>query len=110
MATVAEIREQLLVFLAQEQSLNAFNEWLTRNTWNIHLESAEVRELAGDVELALAEHSNGILSRDELRARLAELIMSQRFNIVFAPAAPPDRPVANTSSSSVERRSFAVAA
>ena len=81
----------LLGFLAHEQTLNAFNEWLTRSTWNLHRQNPEVRELAGAIELALAECSNGDLSGNDLRKRLAGLIAVQRisFGDVNRPALLP---------------------
>jgi hypothetical protein len=78
MATATEIREQLTRFLAHEQPLNSFVEWLTRNTWNSHRADAEVRELAGSIELELAEYSNGHLTAKELRAKLSALARGHR--------------------------------
>ena len=78
MASATEIREQLTRFLAHEQPLNSFVEWLTRNTWNIHREDAEVRGLAGSIELEIAEYSNGHLTAEELRSRLDVLARPRR--------------------------------
>ena len=81
MATATEIREQLTRFLAHEQPLNSFVEWLTRNTWNIHRADAEVRELAGSIELELAEYSNGHLTAKELRSKLSALARGRRATV-----------------------------
>jgi hypothetical protein len=78
MATATEIREQLTRFLAHEQPLNSFVEWLTRNTWNIHRADAEVRELTGSIELELAQYSNGHLTAKELRSKLSALACGRR--------------------------------
>ncbi len=81
MATVAEIGDQLRRYLAQEQTLNAFNEWLTLNTWNLHQQPVDVQELTGEIELALAEFSNGHLTQDELRAHFRALMEAQRVSV-----------------------------
>jgi hypothetical protein len=78
MASATEIREQLTRFLSHKQSLRSFVEWLTRNTWNIHRESAAVRQLAGSIELELAEYSNGHLNEKELHSRLSKLVRIAR--------------------------------
>ena len=75
MATTLEIKDQLGRFLVNEQSLNEFNIWLAQNTWNIHLEEPDVQSLVGEIELALAEYSNGDLTLSDLRERLAELVV-----------------------------------
>jgi len=56
MLTEGKIKAQVRRLLAHEQSLNDFNEWLARNTWNITKEQPDsrARSLAGQIELALA--------------------------------------------------------
>jgi hypothetical protein len=78
MASVAEIRENLVRLLAREQSLNSFTDWLTRSTWNIHRENDEVRELVGEIHSALAEYSNRHLNAQGLRQKLSALTGSRR--------------------------------
>ena len=75
MTTTLEIKDQLGRFLVKEQSLNEFNIWLAQNTWNIHLEEPDVQSLVGEIELALAEYSNGDLILSDLRERLSSLIV-----------------------------------
>ena len=55
MATALEISDQIVRHLAGEQSLTAFSIWLTRHTWNIHREEPQVRNLVGEIELALTD-------------------------------------------------------
>lgn len=77
MLTVGEINDQIGRFLAHEQSLNDLNEWMARNTWNITKEQpdSQARAVAGQVELALAEYSNGDLTLSDLRHRLSSLLV-----------------------------------
>jgi hypothetical protein len=77
MLTVSEINDQIGRFLAQQQSLNDLNEWMARNTWNITQEQpdSQARTIAGQIELALAEYSNGDLTLSDVRERLAELVV-----------------------------------
>src|SRR5260370_33709753 len=87
MTSAAEIRENLARFLAREQSLNSFTDWLTRSTWNIHREDDEVRKLAGEISSVLAEYSNRHLNAQELRQKLSALTRSHRATIPPRPRA-----------------------
>jgi hypothetical protein len=78
MASVIEIRENLVRLLNHEQSLNAFTDWLTRSTWNIQRESGEVKELAGKIHSVLAEFSNRHISPQQLRRKLSALTAGQQ--------------------------------
>jgi len=74
MATVVQISDELGRLLDGEQDLRQFNEWLARNTWNIHRESPDVQELVGTISIALAEYSDGQLDLLTLRQQLAGLV------------------------------------
>ena len=76
MLTVSEKNHQIGRFLAHGQSLNDLNEWMVRNTWNITQErpDSQARTVAGLIELAVAEYSNGDLTLSDLRERLSSLI------------------------------------
>ncbi len=80
MVNVAKIKSQIERFLADQVSLGDFNEWLARNTWNVTREqpNSQARILAGRIELALAEYSEGHLSLRDLRKRLAAIVSAQR--------------------------------
>jgi hypothetical protein len=68
------IRQHLVDYLAGQISLDDFTSWLVGATWNVaSTESAGAAELTYSVELALAEHSSGLLSDEELRAELRAL-------------------------------------
>jgi hypothetical protein len=83
MANLQEIRRELARFLAHEVTLDAFNEWLSRNTWNIQRESSPVKDLVGAIELMLVEFSNGHRSETEVREHLTALLPNREFTIVF---------------------------
>jgi hypothetical protein len=70
----AEIREKLSELLSGRLDLESFEDWLVQHSWNMHLDSdPAAQDLAAGVELALAEHSSGHLSDDELRQELHAL-------------------------------------
>jgi hypothetical protein len=98
MGSVQEVREELTKFLAHAQTLDALNEWLGRNTWNIHRESSAVRDLVGAIELRLAEFSSGHWDEKELREHLAALLPNREFTISFDRVLQ-SMPTATTSSS-----------
>lgn len=77
MATALAISDQVVRHLAGEQSLTDFSIWLTRHTWNIHREEPQVRNLVGEIELALTDYSNGHSSEAELRRHLLGLVSLQ---------------------------------
>jgi hypothetical protein len=83
MASAQEVREELTKFLAHAQTLDALNEWLSRNTWNLHRESSAVKELVGAIELRLAEFSNGHWDEKELREHLVALLPKRESTISF---------------------------
>lgn len=68
------IRHHLAAYLAGALSLDEFTAWLVAATWNIGtMGDAAASDLAYSIELALAEHSSGLLTLDELRAELQDL-------------------------------------
>jgi hypothetical protein len=65
-----DIREKLL----QLGSLDEFEDWLVRNSWNMHLDSnPSAQRLVGKIELALAEFYDGYVTEPLLRQRLRNL-------------------------------------
>ncbi len=79
MPKVAQVRKQLAKFFAGKLSLPDFEEWLTRETWNIQrLKDSTVWDLAGAIELRLAEYSNGHLDEKELRTLLMRVAANQK--------------------------------
>ena len=102
MTSVQEIREELAKFLAHAQTLDALNEWLGRNTWNIHREDASVRDLVGAIELRLAEFSDGHCEENELREHLTALLPNREFTISFDRVLQPIQTATTSSSTSYQ--------
>jgi hypothetical protein len=80
MVTVSQIKIQIRRLLDHERSLDDFNQWLASNSWNITKEqpNSKARAMTGEIELALAEYSEGHLSMHDLRERLSALLSSPR--------------------------------
>lgn len=74
MLAYAELRNELVRLLAEEISLDSFEDWFVQRSWNMHKDSDLVAQrLAYAVELRLAEHDSGQLSESELRKELLQL-------------------------------------
>lgn len=70
-----EIRTRLGRYLNGKSSLRQFREWFDVETWGLAAESdSPARQIAGEIELRLAEFTNGHLSEAELRALLQPLL------------------------------------
>ncbi|MGH9358905.1 MAG: hypothetical protein ACRD1O_07005 [Terriglobia bacterium] len=75
MVSEFEIREWLSRLVAQEITLDVFEDWFVSNTWNIHRQGGdEAQKLAYAVELRLAEHSSGHLNSNGLRRELEPFV------------------------------------
>lgn len=82
----AAIRHQLVSYLSDRMSLDEFTAWLVGATWNIEsMSEPEASQLAYAIELALAEHTSGLLTLEELRAELRSL--SQHVSLDLTPRA-----------------------
>jgi hypothetical protein len=70
-----EIRDWLARYLNGDLSLHQFEDWFVPVAWNIEqTKNPKANELAGEVELRLAEFSNGHWTEAELRSRLEPLV------------------------------------
>jgi len=70
-----EIRERLGQYLDRKISLHDFQAWFVPVLWNIEqTHNAKAIELAGEVELQLAEYTNDDWTEDELRSELQPLV------------------------------------
>lgn len=79
---VVAIRRHLSAYLAGTVSLDELKDWMVDATWNIEeAASPDVRQLAYDIELALAEESSGFLTREELHTDLLELVDHAGLNV-----------------------------
>lgn len=75
--TDLEIRAALVRDLNGEISLAEFEDWLVPAAWNIEQTgNREATDLAGDIELRLAEFSNGHWTEPELHTKLEPLAAS----------------------------------
>jgi hypothetical protein len=72
-----EVRAKLEELLSDELGLEDFEDWLVQRSWNMHLDSSAVaQDLVSAIELALAEHSSGHLSDEQLREDLSSCLQS----------------------------------
>lgn len=65
------IRERLLQYVNGELGREDFERWFLEQTWELDLrENPGLRGLCGEIELCLAELSNGDWTEEELRGLL----------------------------------------
>jgi hypothetical protein len=84
-----EIRERLGRYLSRDISLHDFQSWFVPVLWNIEqTQNAEAIELAGEIELRLAEFSNGDWTEAELRSKLEPLVSMYRTELIPLPQRP----------------------
>lgn len=70
-----EIHNQLVRYLADEIPLEEFRDWFDQSTWDGELQgNTGENELAAEIELRLAEFSNGHRDEADLRSVLRPLI------------------------------------
>ena len=107
MASAYQIREQVASFLLNEQSLGSLMDWLTRSVWTADPRALEARQLAGDIELIVAEYSAHHIDQGELSRQLFNLLStltiggpatsttsttSSRTSLIFVGMSRPHRP------------------
>jgi hypothetical protein len=69
------IREQVGSFLSGNLTLPQFQDWLVANTWDIEEHGdSHATDLTYEIKLALAEHSRGDITGDELRNRMSQAV------------------------------------
>jgi len=74
MITVDQTRAMLQQVIAAGVSLDQFDEWLSKASWNMHHDSSpEAISLVGKIELLLAEYDDGLQSEQETLSSLAAL-------------------------------------
>lgn len=70
-----EVRRQLVCYLSKKISLDDFEDWLVPRSWNFHKESSpSLQALIAEIELLLAEFSNGHRTEKELKQALLPLV------------------------------------
>jgi hypothetical protein len=77
MITVSQIREHLQSLLDSNdpKSLDEFEDWFVRASWNMHQDSdLGAQKLAASIELRLAEFSSEDQTKEDLKAQLQRLL------------------------------------
>lgn len=69
-----KVRTELSRYVTRETSLRQFVEAFLPLSWATPEEPDPVADLVHEIELRLAEHSNGHLTDEELRAHLSRLL------------------------------------
>lgn len=64
-----QIRKAVMDYIAGRKSLRRFQEWFARKTWNLQADP-DLIQMVNQIELRLAEFSNGHWSEEELREKL----------------------------------------
>ena len=79
-----EIREKLASYLADEISLEEFEDWFVPASWNVlNRESKIAIDLVYDIELLLAEYSKDCWDEHELREQFLPLVQEYRVDIGY---------------------------
>lgn len=72
-----ELYSNLVKYLSNSISLREFRDWFDAATWGVPGSGLPVVEqVAGEIELRIAEHTNGHLDEEELRSRLQPMILA----------------------------------
>lgn len=66
------IREVVMQYIAGRVPLHEFQEWFASRTWDVGVESEELRQLVNEIELLLAEFLNGHWTEEELKNKLQD--------------------------------------
>ena len=73
--TVLKLQTELSRYLGNETTLDEFRDWFDDETWGLAAEpDSPVRKMAGEIELHIAEFTNGHLPEQELRKLLRPLV------------------------------------
>jgi len=87
MNITSELYRKIIQYLDGEISLTQFEDWFLPNFGRIiSLPDCPPRELAGDIQLALAEMSNGDRTEAEMKGLIREILQSS--DIVICESAP----------------------
>lgn len=77
---IREIRERLGEYIAGQVNLREFEDWFIPRSWNIEKAgSSDAEKLAGEIELRLAELSDGHWTEDEMKDLLRPLVHVQEY-------------------------------
>jgi hypothetical protein len=74
-ATLQAVQRYLAQFLSGENSLSQFRDWFDAETWDLDMEpGTPLGQIVGEIELRLAEFTNGHRTEDDLRYHLESLL------------------------------------
>ena len=81
-STLQELRSRLATYVEGNSSLSEFRDWFDLETWDTAGKSDSLfLDLVGEIELRLAEFTNGHLSENELRRHLETLLPEVDFQL-----------------------------
>jgi len=87
--TLQDLRSHLADYLDGTHSLSEFRDWFDVETWGVAAEPDSLaRQIAGEIELRIAEFTNGHLTEDELRRHLEYLRPEVDFQLPVTYAKP----------------------
>jgi hypothetical protein len=73
--TLQDEQRYLATYLTGEISLSQFRDWFDAETWELDMQSdTPLGQVVGEVELRLAEFTNGHRTEDDLRYHLESLL------------------------------------
>jgi hypothetical protein len=75
-SSLQAIQNHLASYVNGKRSLSEFRDWFDSETWGLAAEpDSPARRIAGEIELRLAEFTNGHLTEDDLRSLLQPLAL-----------------------------------
>jgi len=76
--TLQDVQRHLANYLSSEISLSRFRDWFDVETWDLDLQSdTPLGQFVGEIELRLAEFTNGHRTEQELRDQLQALLQRE---------------------------------
>jgi hypothetical protein len=73
--TLQDVQNHLAAYLSGKTSLSRFREWFDVETWDLDLATeTPLGQAVGEIELRLAEFTNGHRTEDDLRHMLQQLL------------------------------------
>lgn len=80
--TVHEVQDRLSRYLNNASTLDEFRDWFDDETWGLAAEAdSPLRQMAGEIELRIAEFTSGHLTEAELRSQLESLLPVADFQL-----------------------------
>lgn len=69
-------------YLSNECTLGEFRDWFDDETWGLAADTdSPLRQLAGEIELRIAEFTNGHLAEADLRRQLEDRLFEYDFQV-----------------------------